>query len=104
MSNSRKEKKLSDLAKRIRTARRTARLSQGVLGKNIGLSDKSISAYEQGRSVPPIDKLKRIAEQTYHPLAYFTQDDSDEVTIETKLMSIERELAEVKRLLKRAKA
>ena len=98
-----KTTKLSELAKRIRTARREARLSQQALGENIGVSDKSVSAYEQGRSVPPFDKLKKIAAQTNRPVSYFTEDNIDEATITTKLLSIERELAEVKKLLKKAK-
>jgi transcriptional regulator with XRE-family HTH domain len=98
-----REKALSELAQRIRTARRNARLSQDALGKGLGLSDKSISAYEQGRSIPPITKLKRIAELTSYPLAYFTQEDTDEITISSKLAAIERELAEVKKLLRSKK-
>lgn len=97
-------KQLSELARRIRQARINARLSQADLGKGIGLSDKSISAYEQGRSIPPFPKLKKIAEQTSHPIAYFTEDKpTQDVDLAQKLASIERELAEVKRLLKKAK-
>lgn len=98
-----KEKKLSELARRIRTARREARLSQQALGESIGVSDKSVSAYEQGRSVPPFDKLKKIAVQTNRPVSYFTEDNIDEATITAKLLSIERELEEVKKLLKKAR-
>ena len=49
-----------DLAARIKTARKEARLSQLALANRIGLSDKSISAYEQGRSAPPFSKLNRL--------------------------------------------
>jgi transcriptional regulator with XRE-family HTH domain len=98
-----KKKQLSDLAHRIRTARIAARLSQNALGKSIGVSDKSISAYEQGRSTPPISNLKKIAQTTRHPFNYFTQEDSGEATLAAKLLSIERELDEVKRLLKQSK-
>ncbi len=94
-----KRKKLSDLAVRIREARRNAHLSQDDLGRAIGVSDKSVSAYEQGRSTPPINKLKKIALSTNHPLAYFTQEDNDDALLASKLAGIERELAEVKRLL-----
>lgn len=92
-------KKLNELAIRIREARRNAHLSQDELGKQIGVSDKSVSAYEQGRSTPPINKLKKIAESTSHPLSYFTQEDNEEALMTSKLANIERELAEVKRLL-----
>lgn len=93
---------LNELAKRIRTARQEARLSQSALGKSIGVSDKSVSSYEQGRSTPPFAKLKRIAESTNRPISYFTQENSDDATIASKLLSIERELNEVKKLLKKA--
>lgn len=94
---------LTELAKRIRLARSHAHLSQHALGKNIGLSDKAISAYEKGRSIPPLDNLRKIANATRHPLTYFTQEENTEDEITAKLLSIERELAEVKRLLKKAK-
>ncbi len=98
-----KRKKLSQLARRIRSARTNAHLSQEELGKSIGVSDKSISAYEQDRSMPPVEKLKKIAKYTNHPLIYFTQDDISDATISAKLLSIERELSEVKRLLRESK-
>jgi transcriptional regulator with XRE-family HTH domain len=97
------QKSLSILAKRIRAARENAHLSQHALGNSIGLSDKSISAYEKGRSQPPLENLRKIADATNHPLNYFTQDEIEDGEITAKLLSIERELAEVKILLKKAK-
>src|SRR5215469_6869803 len=94
---------LTQLAKRIRSARENAHLSQDALGQSIGLSDKAISAYEKGRSQPPLENLLKIAEATKHPLTYFTQEDNDTSAIAAKLDSIERELAEVKRLLRAKK-
>lgn len=93
------QKQLTELALRIREARKNAHLSQEELGKYIGVSDKSVSAYEQGRSTPPISKLKKIAESTSHPLSYFTQEENQEALLVSKLANIERELAEVKKLL-----
>ena len=94
---------LNELAKRIRTARQEARLSQSALGKSIGVSDKSVSSYEQGRSTPPFAKLRKIAESTARPISYFTQENTDDANIASKLISIERELNEVKKLLQKAK-
>ncbi len=94
-----KNKDVNELALRIRTARQEARLSQSSLGAHIGVSDKSISSYEQGRSTPPFAKLKKIAESTRQPLSYFTQEDNDEAAIAGKLIAIEKELNEVKMLL-----
>ncbi len=101
-SSKTRQKQLNEMAIRIRTARQEARLSQSALGQSIGLSDKSVSSYEQGRSTPPFAKLKKIAEFTQRPLSYFTAEDNDDANITTKLLSIERELAEVKKLLKKA--
>ena len=96
------KKRLNDLARRIRSARLEAHMSQHGLGKSIGVSDKSVSAYEQGRSTPPFAKLKKIADATSHPLAYFTDENITEATITSKILMIERELAEVKKLLKKS--
>lgn len=95
--------RFSELSKRIKNARITARLSQAELANGIGVSDKSISAYEQGRSTPPFEKLKKIALETRHPISYFTEENNQEAVISNKLDSIERELAEVRRLLKQSK-
>ncbi|HVA96484.1 MAG TPA: helix-turn-helix transcriptional regulator [Candidatus Acidoferrales bacterium] len=96
-------KNLPNLARRISTARANAHLSQHELGESIGVSDKSISAYEKGRSQPPLKNLQKIADATHHPLTYFTQEEAEDGEISAKLSSIERELAEVKRLLKAKK-
>jgi transcriptional regulator with XRE-family HTH domain len=98
-----KKKALSELAKRIKTARTNSHLSQQDLGKYIGVSDKSISSYEKGRSQPPLDNLQKIAEATRHPMTYFTDEQTETSEIIAKLETIERELAEVRRLFKTAK-
>lgn len=90
------------MADRIRTARLEAGLSQTDLGNAIGLSDKSISAYEKGRAVPPVSKLKRISEETHQPLQYFTGDATEDYTIGSKLASIEKQLIEIKQLLQQS--
>ncbi len=89
------------LAEKIRTARIEVGLSQTDLGGAIGLSDKSISAYEKGRAIPPIDKLRKISHATHRPLRYFTGETEEDYTVEAKLAAIERELKEIKELLKK---
>lgn len=100
MKRSNKIDELTQLAQRIRSARENAHLSQDALGESIGVSDKAISAYEKGRSQPPLENLRKIAEATKHPLTYFTEEDNENSAIAAKLDSIERELTEVKRLLR----
>lgn len=94
------KKDLSLFAKRLREARKNARISQLELGEGIGVSDKSISAYEQGRAEPPFQKLKKIAEITKQSLNFFTDQDIAQTMLEKKVEALEKELAEVKKLLK----
>lgn len=52
------------LFKNIKKARIAARLSQEELARKLGVSAKTISAYETGRAIPPSPTLIRIAEIT----------------------------------------
>ena len=90
------------LYKRIRQAREAAYLSQQQLGKAIGVSDKSVSAYEKGRAMPSIDKLKKIAVSTHQPLNFFTEEKAEESLIHGKLNSIEQQLKQIRKLLKKS--
>lgn len=98
-----KKRKLTEISRRIRSARENAHLSQDKLGELVGVSDKSISAYEQGRSVPPINKLKKLAEATRHPLSFFTAEDPDNAIIATKLSQVAKLLNEIKEILSKMK-
>lgn len=90
------------LAKRIFKARKEAHLSQQSLAQAIGVSDKSISAYEQARATPPLNNLKKIASVTSRSLNYFTDTNVDQGIIASKLVKVERELKEIKKLLKKS--
>ena len=48
----------------IKKARVTSGLSQKDLAKRLGVSDKTVSAYETGRAIPPTPTLANIAEIT----------------------------------------
>ena len=50
------------LAKNIRDFRIKAGLSQAKLGKEIGYSQQTINAYEQGLRVPPLKVLELLAD------------------------------------------
>ena len=90
----------ASIASRIKNARIEAHISQRKLGANIGVSDKSISSYEKGRSIPPIKKLKKIAKATNKPLGYFTEEETMNIDIIGKLNIIEKELQEIRSLIK----
>ena len=52
------------LFKNIKKARTSSGLSQKELAKRLGVSDKTVSAYETGRAIPPTPTLSKIAEIT----------------------------------------
>lgn len=84
---------MDGLAHKIRYARRHNNLSQKKLGQKLGLSKMAISAYETGRAVPPWPTLKKISDITNFPLAYFTGENTKQVTLE----DISREMATIKK-------
>lgn len=87
----------AQLGKRIKEARQRAGLSQQQLANVIGVSDKTISAYEVGRVDPPLESLSQISTATSHHMAFFIGDVQS--NIEAKLDRIAREMEEVRKLL-----
>ena len=72
----------SPIQKRLKEARKAARLSQKNLGIAAGMDEFSASArmnhYEKGRHAPDYSMLKRIGKVLKLPVAYFYAD-SDEL-------------------------
>jgi transcriptional regulator with XRE-family HTH domain len=72
----------SPFPKRLKEARKAAKLSQKSLGIEAGMDAFSASArmnhYEKGRHTPDYSMLKRIAHVLKLPVAYF-YTDSDEL-------------------------
>lgn len=87
------------LGNKIREARKIKRITQEALASAVGVSDKSISAYESGRIDPPLVVLERIAHNTDHTVQYFLEE-STESTILAKLTEIQRLFEEIKVVLK----
>lgn len=61
-------------AERLKSARLEKRLTQRELAIRIGLSDKSISIYENGKAYPPINNLLMISEELGKDISYFLSD------------------------------
>lgn len=87
------------LGDKIKQARKIRRITQEELAQVVGVSDKSISAYESDRINPPLNVLEKIAETTEQSLSYFL-DDNPESAILNKLKDIEKQFKEIKELLK----
>lgn len=90
------------LGKRIREARLRSGLSQQELAAAIGVSDKTISAYEVGRVDPPLESLDKLGTATKHPVGYFIGDVTSNV--EARLNRIISEMSAIKDALKAATA
>ena len=93
------------LAKRLKKARQEKGYTQRDVGLLTGLSDKSISAYEKGKVVPPLEVLVKIAEVLEKPVSFFLEEsiDTREVLL-AELRSLREQLsrlqAEIDRLTK----
>lgn len=61
-------------AERLRNARLQKRLTQRELAIRVGLSDKSISIYENGKAYPPISNLLMISKELGKDISYFLSD------------------------------
>lgn len=91
----------TQLGKRIKEARQRSGFSQQQLAKVIGVSDKTISAYEVGRVEPPLDTLDKLCQATKHPVAFFLGDVQS--NIEARLDRIASELKEIRSSLAQKK-
>jgi transcriptional regulator with XRE-family HTH domain len=94
-------KKFPKLAERIKKARKEAGLTQQEMSKALQVSDKAISAYEVGRATPNVHTLKDISRVTHKPIRYFIDEENDEIVLQMKIQSIEKELDEIKQLLRK---
>jgi len=87
----------TQLGKRIKEARLRTGMSQQQLADVVGVSDKTISAYEVGRVDPPLESLEKLSNATLHPIAYFIGDVQS--NIEAKLDRIAHELSDIRQAL-----
>lgn len=85
---------------KIKEARKTKRITQEDLAKAIGVSDKSVSAYESNRITPPLKVIEKIAKTTDYSLSYFIEDTVEQKVL-AKLTDIELQFAEIKKLLQK---
>lgn len=93
MSSSLSPRAAKKLGQKIRQARQAKNLRQSDLGKLIGLSTQSISAFESGRIPPAHEYIEKIAYHTGRPLHFFTGQKVAEA-----LARVEQLQAELKEL------
>lgn len=85
-----------EISKQIKTLRDSCNLSQERFGKKIGVSGKTISAYENGRATPSLKILNAIS-KTYNTNLFPAEHNSD---VLIKIEQIEKYIFELKLILK----
>jgi len=86
------------VGKKIRRIRDSHNLSQDRFGKKIGLSGKTISAYETGRTDPPIKVLQKIVEVYKTPIININKDLKTDIN--SKIDYIQQEVSSIKDILR----
>ena len=76
---------LDKFPKRLKSARESKNISQRKLGMMLGLSDKAISAYESGRTFPPLDTLFKISRELDKTMGFFLDEDPMEASLISKV-------------------
>ncbi|MFH1601433.1 MAG: helix-turn-helix transcriptional regulator [Candidatus Shapirobacteria bacterium] len=98
-------KHLFELSQKIKKSRILAGFSQKELGAKLNLSDKTISAYELGRAIPPLPTLQKIAQITQRPTEEFLEESSFEDKqareIKAKLDLILKRVSAIERKIKK---
>ena len=95
----------SNIGNRIRKARKEIGISQKQLAKILSVSDKAVSSYEVGRTTPSFNTIRKISKVVHKPISYFDKDsDPKDLDLQIKIKTIERELLEIKKLLKKRRS
>ena len=84
-----------EIGKQIKNLRLKINISQDRFGKRIGLTGKTISAYETGKISPPIEVLNKISEEFE---VNFVKKTNRE--IERKIEELQRSLIELQNIFK----
>ena len=97
---------MKTLGEKIQEAREGAGMSQRKLGILLGLSDKTISSYENNRTKPSVEILSRIAKELKKPIGCFLEESlviaEDRVAIlQSKIDEIKKEIGEIEERLKK---
>ena len=88
---------MEDLAKSIKNIRLKQNLSQKRFGHKIGISGKTISAYERGKCIPPLKVLEKIS-QAYE-ISVIDLTKNNENLLINRIKRLQIELNEISRLL-----
>lgn len=68
--------------RRLELARQRRSLTKKALAETIGMTTRTVSEYESGRSEPPTSTLKKIAQALKYPEAFFFGEDIEKIDCE----------------------
>ena len=85
------------IGEKIKHIRSSHNLSQSRFGKRIGVTGKAISAYETGRSEPPLFMIKRMANE--YDVSFLQLNEDRKNDLELKLKQIKISLSEIEEIL-----
>jgi len=86
------------IGNKIKEIRETKGLSQERFGKKIGMTGKSISAYETGKCTPPLKILENIS--NVYGTAVFCFGRPNKTKLESKLAEAKSTLLQIEEILK----
>ncbi len=87
----------NSIGEKIKSIREAKGLSQERFGKKIGLTGKSISAYENGRCSPPLKILETIS--TVYSTGVLSLGKPTKSNLEASLQEIKKNLARIEEML-----
>lgn len=85
------------VAQQIKEVRTKNKLSQDRFAKKIGVTGKTVSAYETGRCMPPLKVLENIA--NIYDASVITITDIKRDELSNKLREIQKHLEDVKKII-----
>lgn len=84
-----------EIGEQIKKLRLKLNMSQDRFGKKIGISGKTVSAYETGKIIPTLDILNKISEE--FEVNFFKKSNKE---IERKIDELQKSLFELQNLFK----
>ena len=84
-----------ELGEQLKKLREKLNISQDRFGKRIGVTGKTVSAYETGKIIPSLEILKKISEE--YNVTFFRKNNRE---IERRIDEIQKSLHELQKLFK----
>ncbi len=84
-----------EIGEQLKKLREKLNISQDRFGKRIGVTGKTVSAYETGKIIPSLDILKKISVE--YNVTFFRKNNRE---IERRIDDIQKSLHELQKLFK----